>query len=384
MTNTVHRTDTIYGYNKDTERFHGGTHIGSLSVFLAENCYKEHAVIEVNNLKKIYSDQVALRNLSFTAADGRIVGFLGPNGAGKTTAMNIMSGFMAPTAGTVKICGFDVAGERKKAMENVGFLPENPPLYPEMTVREYLVFAAQLKGIKGRAAATETERLMKLTQTSGEAQRLIGKLSKGTRQRVAIAGTLAGSPQVLLLDEPANGLDPGQAAAFKKLLLDQKKSGVTIIVSSHILSQISAVCDEMLIINRGRLIASGTASFFEKKLSGDGGITVDIAGKKEECEKALMALKTSCKLSFEGETASGACTFTIGSGKDDIRKELFDSVSEAGLYIERLVPSGKSLEEIYLGMIAASEAEFERSRKRAIERRTEKEEKGDYDEDDLL
>ena len=353
-------------------------------MFPAEKCYKEQTVIEVKNIKKIYSDQVALRGLSFTAADGRIVGFLGPNGAGKTTAMNIMSGFMAPTEGTVKICGFDVAGERKKAMEKVGYLPEIPPLYPEMTVSEYLCFAAALKGMKGRNVGTEAERLMKLTQTTDEAHRLIGRLSKGTRQRVAIAGTLAGSPKLLLLDEPANGLDPGQAAAFKKLLLEQKRSGATIIVSSHILSEISAVCDEMLIINRGRLIASGTSSFFEKKLSGDCGITVDIAGTKEDCDNALASLKEVCKITFNGKVPSGAMSFTLSGYKGDIRKELFDCVAGAGLYIERLVTSEKTLEEIYLGMISASEAEFENARKRALERQAERKEKGEDDEDDLF
>jgi ABC-2 type transport system ATP-binding protein len=341
-------------------------------------------MLEVSKVQKTYGDHRALRNLSFSAVDGRIVGFLGPNGAGKTTAMNILSGFMEPTSGTVRVCGMDLAKERKKALEVTGYLPENPPLYPEMTVIEYLRFTAALKGLKGRRGEEEAIRLMKLLQTEGEASKLIGRLSKGTKQRVAIAGALVGSPKVLLLDEPSNGLDPGQTAAFKKVLKDLKKSGSTIIVSSHILSQISDLCDEMLIINRGRLIASGTAEFFEKKLSRDGGLVVDIPAPEAECRKVLENIAHICSTRYEGRTASGASEFTISGYRTDIRKELFSAIAESGLYIERLVPAGKTLEEIYLGMIEASEAEFEKARKRAEQKRTEQEKKGEDDEDDLF
>ena len=339
-------------------------------------------MLEVKNLKKTYGDHTALVNLSFTAGDGRIVGFLGPNGAGKTTAMNIFSGFMEPTEGSVSVCGFDIAHDRKKATENIGYLPENPPVYPEMTVAEYLCFTAGLKGITGRKGNAEAERLMKLTGTDDEVHKLIGQLSKGTRQRVAIAGALAGSPKLLLFDEPSNGLDPGQTAVFKTILTGMKKGGATIIISSHILSQVSAVCDEMIVINRGRLIASGTAGFFEKKFSKEGGFIVDIPAPTAECENALSPLKSLCDIRFEGRTLSGAAGFMVTGYKNDIRKELFDAVAKAGLYIERLVPAGKTLEDIYLGMISASEAEFEKARKKAEARR--REEKGDFDENDLL
>ncbi len=345
---------------------------------------KGFKVLEVKNVKKVYGNHIALKSLSFTAEDGRIVGFLGPNGAGKTTAMNIFSGFFAPTEGSVKICGFDLRHDRKQALMNTGYLPENPPLYPEMTVKEYLCFCAGLKGLCGMKGRAEAERLSELTGTVSEAHKLIGQLSKGTKQRVAIAGTLAGAPGLLLLDEPTNGLDPGQTAAFKRLLTDQKKAGATVIVSSHILSQISAVCDEMLILNRGRLIASGTASFFEKKLSGDGKIRLDIPASGQECEAALKALGSLCEIAYEGKAPSGASTFVITEHGKDIRKELFDAVAAAGLYIERLVPAGRTLEEIYLGMIEASEAEFEKAQKRVEQRLKEREEKGADDEDDLF
>lgn len=340
-------------------------------------------MLEVSKVSKSYGDHRALRSLSFTAADGRIVGFLGPNGAGKTTAMSVLSGFMEPTSGCVKVCGMDLAKERKKALEVIGYLPENPPLYPEMTVIEYLRFTAGLKGLKGRKGEAESVRLMKLTQTEAEAFTLIGRLSKGTKQRVAIAGALVGNPRLLLLDEPSNGLDPGQTAAFKKILIDLKKTGTTIIVSSHILSQINDLCDEMLIINRGRLIASGTAEFFEKKLSKDGGLVVDIPAPTEECRKVLEDLAHTCNIRYEGKKVSGASRFTISGYKTDIRKDLFSAIAEGGLYIERLVPAGKTLEEIYLGMIEASEAEFEKAQKRAEQKRIEAE-KGEDDEDDLF
>ncbi|MCR5828975.1 MAG: ABC transporter ATP-binding protein [Lachnospiraceae bacterium] len=340
-------------------------------------------MLEVNKIKKVYGDHTALRDLSFCADAGKIIGFLGPNGAGKTTGMNIFSGYMQPTSGTVRICGFDVASDRKKAMENVGYLPENPPLYPEMTVEEYLRFTSELKKLKGKKAVIEAERVMELTQTAQERRRLIGQLSKGTRQRVAIAGVLSGSPKLLLLDEPANGLDPGQAAMFKKILMDLKRVGSTVVVSSHILSRLSEVCDELLIINRGRLIAAGTVSFFEKKMNG-GGLIVDIAGSVQECEKALMPLRKLCDVRPGGKSASGANTYVLSGFKEDIKKQLFDAVAAEGLYIDRLVKEGKTLEEIYLGMIEASEAEFEKARRRAEKKRAEIEKEGEEDEDNLF
>ncbi|MCR5431964.1 MAG: ABC transporter ATP-binding protein [Lachnospiraceae bacterium] len=341
-------------------------------------------MLEVKNVQKKYGDQRALSSLSFTAADGRIVGFLGPNGAGKTTAMNIFSGFMEPTAGSVTVCGFDLAKDRKKALANIGYLPENPPLYPEMTVNEYLCFVAGLKGLTGRKGREEAKELMQLTRTDGDAHTLIGRLSKGTKQRIAIAGALTASPRLLLLDEPSNGLDPGQTAVFKGILTGLKKKGTTIIISSHILSQVSAVCDEMLVINRGRLIASGTVDFFEKKLSKELGFTVDIPANPSECEKALTPMKDLCNIVYEGKTADGAGRYSITGYKSDIRKQLFESIARAGLYIESLVPAGRSLEEIYLGMISASESEFEKAQKRALEKRREREEEGEFDENDLF
>jgi len=340
-------------------------------------------VLEVTKLKKVYGNHTALRNITFSAGEGKIIGFLGPNGAGKTTGMNIFSGYMDPTAGNVRVCGFDVVHERKKAMERIGYLPENPPLYPEMTVGEYLRFTAGLKGLKGRKGVSEAERLMKMTETLPLEQHLIGQLSKGTRQRVAIAGALSGSPKLLLLDEPANGLDPGQAAGFKKILLEQKKAGNTIMISSHILSQVSEVCDEMIVINRGRLIASGTASFFEKKMA-KGGIVVDIPATVDECEKALSPLKAVCNVRREGNGESGINTYVLTGYKKDIKKLLFESISNEGLYIERLTEEEKSLEEIYLGMIKASEAEFEKAHKRMENKRREAAMKGEDDEDDLF
>ena len=341
-------------------------------------------MLEVRGVTKKYGDHTALKNLSFSAGDGKIVGFLGPNGAGKTTAMNIMSGFMAPSSGSVSICGVDPARDRKNALKNIGYLPENPPLYPEMTVTEYLRFAAGLKGITGRRQKEEADRLEKLTGIMREENSIIGCLSKGTKQRVAIAAALAGDPGVLLLDEPSNGLDPGQTAMFKKLLNGLKKNGTTIIVSSHILSQISAVCDEMLIINRGRLIASGTASFFEKKFSKEGEMMLRLPAERERSEKALAPLRGHCSVRYENTAPSGSSVFRIGAGKSDLCRELFDVVAQEGLYIESLAPATKTLEEIYLGMIAASEAEYEKALKRAEKNKRIMNGKGEEGEDDLL
>lgn len=223
-------------------------------------------MIEVSHLSKKYGTHPAIEDLSFTVGDGQIFGLLGPNGAGKSTIMNVLTGYLAPTSGEVKVAGFSLPEQAQQAKACVGYLPEQPPLYPEMTVQEYLDFAAELKGIKKKA--DRKEQVRKAARRTGLEEvlpRLIRSLSKGYRQRVGIAQALLGAPQLIILDEPTVGLDPAQVIEMRKLIRELGKAH-TVILSSHILSEVQAVCQQVLILSKGKLAASGTL----QELTADG------------------------------------------------------------------------------------------------------------------
>jgi len=212
------------------------------------------AMIEVTGLTKRYRDRVAVEDLSFTVPEGEILGFLGPNGAGKSTTMRILTGYLPATSGTVKVAGFDVFEEPYEVKRRIGYLPETPPLYPEMTVRGYLKFVASIKGVRRGQLATELERVSHATGVSEVMDRLIQNLSKGYRQRVGVAQALLGNPPVLILDEPTEGLDPSQRAEVRHLIKGLAGQH-TVILSTHILSEVTMTCERVLILNQGRMVA---------------------------------------------------------------------------------------------------------------------------------
>ena len=214
-------------------------------------------MIEVSHLTRLYGARAAVKDLSFTVEDGQICGLLGPNGAGKSTIMNILTGYLAPSGGTVTVCGHPLPEEAEAAKACVGYLPETPPLYPEMTVEEYLRFAAALKGVRRARRAGEAVRAARRTGLEDVMPRLIRNLSKGYRQRVGIAQALLGSPQLIILDEPTAGLDPAQVIEVRRLIRELGRSH-TVILSSHILSEVQAVCTQVLILSQGRLAAGGS------------------------------------------------------------------------------------------------------------------------------
>ena len=214
-------------------------------------------MIEVENLTKKYGSHVAVDNLSFRVERGMIYGFLGPNGAGKSTTMNMMTGYIAATSGTVKINGYDILKNPEQAKKSIGYLPELPPVYPDMTVYEYLRFVAELKKVKKNERQVQIEDVMKQTQIEDVKGRLIKNLSKGYKQRVGLAQAIIGYPEVIILDEPTVGLDPKQIIEIRELIRELAKKH-TIILSSHILSEVSAVCDHIMIISKGKLVASDT------------------------------------------------------------------------------------------------------------------------------
>lgn len=255
-------------------------------------------MIEVKNLTKYYGDHKAVDNISFSIKDGTVCGFLGPNGAGKSTTMNIMTGCLSATEGSVKISGFDIFDNPIEAKRMSGYLPEQPPLYYEETPREYLRFVAEAKKIPGGHIRDEIERIMKETQITEVADRLIKNLSKGYKQRVGIAQTLIGNPKVVILDEPTVGLDPIQVVEIRDLIksLGQKH---TVILSSHILSEVQNMCDEILIISKGKLIAYDTAENLEKMFQPKSAIEMLTDAGREEAEQVLSGIEGIEDVAFE-------------------------------------------------------------------------------------
>ena len=260
-------------------------------------------MIEVKDLVKRYSKNTAVDHLNFHVQKGQIYGFLGPNGAGKSTTMNMMTGYLAPTEGQILINGYDVAEEPMEARKCIGYLPEIPPLYPDMTVLEYLRFAAELKQVPKNERSTEIERVMDETRIKDMESRLIRHLSKGYKQRVGLAQALLGDPEVLILDEPMVGLDPKQIIEIRELIRGLGKKH-TVILSSHILSEIRSICDHVLIISHGKLVASDTPENLGSYMKHTDAMELQVRGSKEACEQAIELLKQVKGLEVKTTTAT--------------------------------------------------------------------------------
>ena len=296
-------------------------------------------MIEVSHLSKKYGTHPAIEDLSFTVGDGQIFGLLGPNGAGKSTIMNILTGYLAPTSGEVKVAGFSLPEQTQQAKACVGYLPEQPPLYPEMTVQEYLDFAAELKGIKKKAERNEQVlRAARRTGLEDVLPRLIRSLSKGYRQRVGIAQALLGAPQLIILDEPTVGLDPAQVIEIRRLIQELGKTH-TVILSSHILSEVQAVCSHVLILSKGHLVAVGAP----EQLAG-------MLGEGKAVLKAVGEIPGIRRVALQSE-ADGQVTFTAESvDAADRRAEVSRALSRAGCTVLALAAESRTLEEIFLAL----------------------------------
>ena len=307
-------------------------------------------MIEVSHLSKKYGTHPAIEDLSFTVGDGQIFGLLGPNGAGKSTIMNILTGYLAPTSGEVKVAGFSLPEQAQQAKACVGYLPEQPPLYPEMTVQEYLDFAAELKGIKKKA--DRKEQVRKAARRTGLEEvlpRLIRSLSKGYRQRVGIAQALLGSPQLIILDEPTVGLDPAQVIGIRKLIRELGKTH-TVILSSHILSEVQAVCSRVLILSKGALVAEGTPEQLSEKLSPGIRLRVTALGSSDTVLPVVEAVPGITGVQLVSE-ADGEVTFTAETADTtDRRAEVSRALSKAGCTVLELTAENRSLEEVFLAL----------------------------------
>lgn len=313
-------------------------------------------MIQVNGLYKNYGNHAAVKDVSFKIEDGEIVGFLGPNGAGKSTIMNIVTGYLSMTKGSVEVDGYSVLDDPMQIRRRIGYLPEQPPLYMDMTVKEYLSFVYDLKKVKfpKEAHLQEICRLVKLENVYG---RLIRNLSKGYKQRVGIAQALIGNPKVLILDEPTVGLDPKQIIEIRNLISFLGRNH-TVILSSHILSEIQAICERILIINNGVIVADDTKDNLTKVLSKTNTITLRVEGAQKDVLKVLYQIKGIKNVTPAGRRERTAMDYNIETEDNkDIRKELFAALSEAGMPILMLKTNEMDLEQVFLKLTDASTAE---------------------------
>ena len=312
-------------------------------------------MIEVENLVKRYGGHLAVDHLSFTVEKGCVCGFLGPNGAGKSTTMNMMTGYLAPTEGEVRVDGHSVTQDPAGAKACIGYLPEQPPLYVDMTVREYLEFAAGLKRIPGGERAAQLDRILEMTRTADVSGRLIRNLSKGYRQRVGIAAALLGTPKIIILDEPTVGLDPAQMIEIRSLIRDLGKTH-TVILSSHILSEVQSVCDRVLIIAHGKLVAQGTPEELAAQLTAKGTITATAQGSRDAVVSAASAVPglTDVKVTDE---KGGEVSFTaVSTAGTDLRGALSLALAQAGCPVLSLSAETMSLEDVFLQLTEAPDA----------------------------
>lgn len=313
-------------------------------------------MIQVSNLTKKYGKNVAVDNVSFTIEKGHIYGLLGPNGAGKSTTMNMITGYISSTSGTITIDGHDVVKEPEQARKLLGYLPELPPLYMDMTVYEYLKFVAQLKKIKRKERIEQVEKAIEQMKLEKVADRLIANLSKGYRQRVGFAQALIGDPQILILDEPSVGLDPKQIIEMRELI-EELGQNRTVILSSHIMQEISAVCDHILIISHGKLIASGTVEELVAMSEHGEKLEVTIEGDKELLEDLFSQI--DCVESVKITEHSGVATANVvmNKGAKDIRKDVYTYFKDKNASILNMNLVKTTLEDIFLELTMKADKE---------------------------
>lgn len=313
-------------------------------------------MIKVENLVKKYGNHVAVDNLSFEVEKGQIFGFLGPNGAGKTTTMNIMTGYIAATDGTVEINGFDILTKPEKAKKCIGYLPEIPPLYSDMTVMEYLRFVAELKKVPKEERSGQIQEIMQMTEISDVEKRLIKNLSKGYKQRVGLAQAIIGYPEVIILDEPMVGLDPKQIIEIRTLIKKLSKNH-TIILSSHILSEVSTLCDHIMIISHGKLVASDSTQGLQKLMDKSIEIEIVAIGSKEKAEEILGRIEHIQSYTCEASEDDNVKISVKTEENMDIRKELSVALTGGGMPVLSMNKLEKSLEDIFLQLTETSEQE---------------------------
>jgi ABC-2 type transport system ATP-binding protein len=305
-------------------------------------------MIEVRGLTKAYGHHIAAQEITFSVARGEVLGFLGPNGAGKTTTMNMITGYLSPSAGTAVVGDHDILEEPLEVKRLIGYLPENPPLYPEMTVGQYLRFVARIKKVPPARRRDELGRILEMTGLSDMRGRLVRNLSKGYKQRVGLAQALVGFPPVLILDEPTIGLDPRQIIEIRTLIQGLGKDH-TIILSSHILHEVTAVCSRVVIIHHGRIVASDTIGNLSRKLAGTAGLTVRFEGTESAALSEIRALPDVAKASSMGSREQGTTDVRV-QGRDgaDVRRSVAQALARARCTILMMRSTDVDLEDIFI------------------------------------
>lgn len=309
----------------------------------------------VENLVKHYGSHEALKGISFHVEEGQIVGLLGENGAGKSTTMNIMTGYLSATSGTVTIQGIDILEQPKKAKKCLGYLPEQPPLYENMTVREYLQFVSELKGMKKKGVRQEVEDIMEKTNLSEHENVLIKHLSKGYKQRVGLAQALLGNPALLILDEPMVGLDPAQIIEMRQMIRSLGKEH-TVILSSHILSEIESVCDHIIILDQGQVVAEDETRQLSEENSNQRQLRLVVKGEKKEIQRILRETELLKRFSLTAEVEKGVYEFQVVSAKNrDIRDDLFLLFAQNQMIVYSVNVEQLSLEEVFMKLTGKEE-----------------------------
>ena len=315
------------------------------------NNEEEKFVIQVENITKKYGSFTAVNNISFEIEEGEIVGFLGPNGAGKSTTMNMITGFIEPTSGKIIVDGYNISKKPKKAKRQIGYMPEGVPLYSDLTVKEFVTYMAELKGV---AKKERKEKVLKVLEETGltEVQnKLTRNLSRGYKQRVSMAGALVSNPKVIILDEPTVGLDPKQVTEIRALIKELGKDH-TVILSSHILSEVSQICNRVIIINKGQIVAIDTPENLEKKVVKDNSVYVTVEDTENKMDTVKDKLEKVQEIKLISENEDGTKKYMITATEDvDLRKNIFDTFAKEGITIFEMKKSDATLEDAFMQLI---------------------------------
>ena len=309
-------------------------------------------MIEVKNVTKKYGNFVAVDNISFTVKDGEIVGLLGPNGAGKSTTMNAITGYIEQTEGEIAVNGYDTIKKSKKAKREIGYMPEGVPLYGELSIKEFVTYMAELRKVKGKEKKEKVQEIIKKVGLSEMQNKLIKNLSRGQKQRVSLAGTLIGDPKVLILDEPTVGLDPKQVTEIRSLIKELGKKH-TVILSSHILSEVSQICDKVIIINKGKIVAEDTPENLENKTSNSNIVYITIEDPENKIETMKDKIKGIKDIKFIEQLEDKTKKYEITANKqdEDLRKEIFKEFAKEGITIFEMKKPEATLEDAFMKII---------------------------------
>jgi len=312
-------------------------------------------MIEIQNVSKRYGEKWAVKDVSFTINKGEILGFLGRNGAGKSTTMNIVTGYLSATSGRVLLDGHDILEEPREVKRHIGYLPEIPPLYIDMTVEEYLRFVCQIKDVSTKHITNHVNDVCELMQIEDHRKRLIKNLSKGYKQRVGMAQALIGNPEIVIMDEPTVGLDPKQIIEIRKLIKELGEDH-TVVLSSHILTEVADVCERLVVINKGQVVAQDTLDNLTRGISDTFRFRLRVEGSEREMQKAIRELPGLVSIDGLGQKEPGSCDFMIESERDvDIRKPLNQLMNKLGSPILMLKPMDLELEDIFLQLTSDNE-----------------------------